>query len=249
LSSEFRPLEINDLTQDCFGIALALTFAVIFQETVMTEMHLTTIDSRSARIPPAETESARRTVLEQLYSRHSATLYNIALRKLGNPADAEDALQEGLLSAFKHFDQFKGNAQISTWLTSIVLNAARMQLRRRANRVFVSLDEHEGDNGFAWTEMIADAGPDPEEILRRIQTREVLERFVAQLSPKIRLAFRLRVLEGLTTREAAERLGISEGTLKAQFFRACAQLTPLLRRTLAPSVKSRRRVNAIPFVQ
>jgi RNA polymerase sigma-70 factor (ECF subfamily) len=224
-------------------------FALIFQEVVMTETHLRTIDSRSAPIPLARRESARRTALEELYSRHSTTLYSIALRKLGNPADAEDALQEGLLSAFKHFDQFKGTARISTWLTSIVLNAARMQLRRRSNRVFVSLDEHEGDKGFAWTETIADAGPDPEEILRRIQVREVLERFVAQLSPRIRLAFRLRVLEGLTIREAAERLGISEGTLKAQFFRACAQLTPLLRRTLAPSVKSRRRVNAIPFVQ
>jgi RNA polymerase sigma-70 factor (ECF subfamily) len=224
-------------------------FALIFQEVVMTETHLRTIDSRSAPIPLARRESARRTALEELYSRHSTTLYSIALRKLGNPADAEDALQEGLLSAFKHFDQFRGTAQISTWLTSIVLNAARMQLRRRSNRVFVSLDEHEDDQGFAWTEMIADPSPDPEEILRRIQVRNVLKRSMAQLSPKIRLAFRLRVLEGLTIREAAERLGISEGTLKAQCFRARAQLTPLLRRTLASRVKSRRPVNAIPFVQ
>ena len=210
----------------------------------MTDTHLTTSGAFAASISGTQAEDARRTVFEELFSRHSAALYNVALRKLGNPADAEDALQDGLLSAFKHFDQFKGAAQISTWLTSIVLNAARMQLRRPSNRRLVSLDDHEDDRGFARLEMIADAGPDPEEILRRIQVREVLERFAAKLSPSMRLAFRLCILEGLTTREAAERLGIGESTLKGRVFRARKQITPLLRGALASPVKSRRRVNA-----
>ncbi|HEY2544821.1 MAG TPA: sigma-70 family RNA polymerase sigma factor [Candidatus Acidoferrum sp.] len=209
----------------------------------MTETHLATIDSFRASIPAADTERARRDALEELYCRHSRALYKIALRKLGNPADAEDALQDGLLSAFKHFDQFKGDAQISTWLTSIVLNAARMQLRYRSRRRFVSLDEPENDEGFAVPEVLADAGPDPEESLRRTQVRQVLERSMAKLSPKIRLAFRLRILEGLTTQEAAERMGVSEGTLKAQFFRARTRITPLLRRALVSPPKTRKRVH------
>lgn len=171
-------------------------------------------------------------------------LYKIALRKLGNPADAEDALQDALLSAFRHFDQFKGDAQISTWLTTIVLNMARMQLRRRLNRRFASLVslETRDDEDFAMPEMIPDTAPDPEQTQQRVQLREFLERFAVKLSPKIRPAFRLRVLEGLTTREAAERLGISKTALKAQFFRARHQITPLLRRALISPVKGPKRL-------
>src|SRR5579863_10428221 len=64
-----------------------------------------------------------------------------AYRYLGNAADAEDAVQDALLSAYKHIDQFRGDAQISTWLTAIVSNAARMQLRKRPRQIHVSLDE------------------------------------------------------------------------------------------------------------
>lgn len=219
-------------------------FAVIFQETVMTDPQLTTTTAFGASISGTQAEDARRTVFEELFSRHSVALYNVALRKLGNPADAEDALQDALLSAFKHFDQFKGDAQVSTWLTSIVLNAARMQLRRSLNRRLVSLDDYENDRGFRMPEMIADAGPDPEEILWRIQARQVLERLAAKLSPSMRLAFRLCILEGLTTREAAERLGICKSTLKGRVLRARKQITPLLRGALASPIKSRKRVNA-----
>lgn len=202
----------------------------------MTEMQLTRCSSGTPS-SRASKENIRSIILEELYSRHSAMLYKIALRKLGNPADAEDALQDALLSAFRHFDQFKGDANISTWLTAIVLNMARMQLRRRLNRRFISL-EGWGDAGFAMSETIADTAPDPEQIRQRIQLREVLERLVIKLSPKIRPAFRLRVLEGLTTRETADRLGISETALKAQFFRARRQITPLLEKAFVSPVKS-----------
>lgn len=205
----------------------------------MSELHLT---RSGAGTPSSSTpkENIRSATFEELFSTHSATLYRIALRKLGNPADAEDALQDALLSAFRHFDQFKGEAQISTWLTTIVLNMARMQLRRRRNRRFVSLETRD-DEGSAISETIADTAPDPEQTRHRVQLREVLERVVARLSPKIRPAFRLRVLEGLTNREAAERLGISEPALKAQSFRARRQITPLLQKALISQVKSTKR--------
>jgi hypothetical protein len=70
---------------------------------------------------------------------------------------------------------------------------------------------------------------------------DVLEKFAVKLPKKIRPAFRLRVLEGLTTREAAERMGVSEGKLKAQFFRACRRITPLLRDVLVSPAKSKKR--------
>ena len=65
----------------------------------------------------------------------------IALRHLRNHADAEDAVQDALLSAYAHLDQFKGQAQMSTWLTTIVINAARLKLRQRSRNVHISLDE------------------------------------------------------------------------------------------------------------
>ncbi len=69
--------------------------------------------------------------LQDVLSRHLPLFYGRAYRHLGNAADAEDAVQDALLSAYKHLDQFKGQAQMSTWLTAIVTNCARMYLRRR----------------------------------------------------------------------------------------------------------------------
>ncbi len=188
--------------------------------------------------PVSQSESARRKALEELFSCYSAMLYKVALRKLGNQADAEDAVQDALLSAYKHLDQFKGNSHISTWLTTIVLNSARMQLRRRSINRFVPLDMYDA-RGLDFSETFADDSPDPEEILRKTQLREVLERSMLKLSPRIRAAFRLRIFEGLSTREAAERLGLSEGMLKARLFRALKQITPVLRIALAPRGKRR----------
>ena len=167
--------------------------------------------------------------LDALFSRYSPALYRMALRKLGNVEDAEDAVQDALLSAFKNMHQFRGDAQFSTWLGSIVLNSARMQLRRRTNHILVSLDEESKEGVPTWPEGLEDSAPDAEETLRETQTRESLERVVEKLPVRLRVAFRLRVFEGLTTSEAAAALGVPEGTLKAQFFRARRQVTAHMR--------------------
>src|SRR5271168_5415589 len=78
-------------------------------------------------------------------SRCLPSFYRNAYRHLGNAADAEDAVQDALLSAYKHLDQFQGQAQMSTWLTAIVTNSARMKLRRRPRLTNLSLDERFGE--------------------------------------------------------------------------------------------------------
>jgi RNA polymerase sigma-70 factor (ECF subfamily) len=165
----------------------------------------------------------------------SPTLYRIAFQKLGNAADAEDAVQDALLSAFKNLHQFRGDAQLSTWLGSIVLNCARMQLRRRTNHTFISLDEPGQEGMHNWPERLRDAGPDPEEALRRTQTRSGLERVVEKLPVRLRVAFRLRVFDGLTTSEAASALGVPVGTLKARFFRASRRVAADMRTLRFPN--------------
>src|SRR5258708_38794411 len=82
--------------------------------------------------------------LNQILASGLPPLYRRAYRILGNTADAEDAVQDALLAAYTHLDQFRGQAQITTWLTTIMLNCARLQLRRRAKHVQVSLDESTG---------------------------------------------------------------------------------------------------------
>lgn len=171
--------------------------------------------------------------LRDVLSRHLPLFYRRAYRYLGNEADAEDAVQDALLSAYKHLDQFRGQAQISTWLTAIVSNSALMQLRRRPRHTHISLDEPIGaDREYTLSEQLADRAPNPEEECRSSELSAHLRELLPQLSPPLRKTFQLRELDGLSTSEAARRLGVAEGTVKAQLARARAKLTKLMRRTL-----------------
>lgn len=177
--------------------------------------------------------------MQDILSRYLPRFYTSAYRYLGNAADAEDAVQDALLAGYKHLDQFKGDAQLSTWLTVIVTNCARMQLRRRPRHTHLSLDEPAGeDQEYCLSDRLAAAGPSPEEECHHSQLHERLLQSVAQLSPSLRRAFQLRDLEGLTVKEAAHTLGLSEGTVKAQLSRARAKLTRLMRQTLRPVHRS-----------
>jgi RNA polymerase sigma-70 factor (ECF subfamily) len=170
----------------------------------------------------------------------------MAFRKLGNAVDAEDAVQEALLSAYRHLDQFNGDAQMSTWLTTILINAARMQLRRRSRHIHVSLDEQLGDEQeYSLAEQIADEGPSPEEVCRHSELREHVRQLLPQLSVKLRKVFELRELDGLTTREVAVILGVPSGTVKAQLLRARAKLRELMRRPLEARFSSTHMSSAI----
>jgi RNA polymerase sigma-70 factor (ECF subfamily) len=177
--------------------------------------------------------------MQDVLSRYLPGFHSTAYRQLGNAADAEDAVQDALLAGYKHLDQFKGQAQMSTWLTSIVVNCARMQLRRRPRQPHASLDEPSGeDQEYCLSDRLADSGPSPEDECRNSELRRNLLQSVAQLSPSLRRAFELRDLDGRSVREAARTLGLAEGTVKAQLSRARVKLTRLMRRALRPKVHS-----------
>ena len=171
--------------------------------------------------------------LQDAFSRCLPLLHRTAYRYLGNAADAEDAVQDALFSAYKHLDQFRGQAQMSTWLVAIVSNCARMQLRRRPRQIHVSLNEQFGnDEGYTVADRLVDCAPSPEEEYRKAELRERIMQFSEELSPRLRRTFQLRDLDGLTTSEAAHILGVADGTVKAQVARARVKLTRLVRRTL-----------------
>ena len=172
--------------------------------------------------------SERAQELDSVVSRYLPMFYKRAFRFLRNAPDAEDAVQDALLSAYKHLGQFRGQAQLSTWLTTIVTNAARMQLRRRHDS-YLSLDEEQGEDGLTLSERLPDSKPSPEEVCSTTEARDRLVDGAKQLSPKLRRAFQLRDIDGLTTKEAALVLGVPQGTVKAQLARARAKLAGIIR--------------------
>jgi len=170
-----------------------------------------------------------RDALDTLFARHSGAVYQSALRLLGNHEDAEDALQEGMLAAFKNLRRFEGRSKFSSWLTRIVINAALMRLRSQRARPAVSMDEPLGEAGLTLGDQFSDTAPGPEELYARHELREMFEENLAQLPPEMRTAVVLRDVEGLSTQEAAETLGVPENTLKSRLHRARLQLAGRIR--------------------
>ena len=182
--------------------------------------------------------------LEQILASGQPSLYRRAYRILGNAADAEDAVQDALLAAYTHLDQFRGQAQISTWLTTIVLNCARLQIRRRLRHVQVSLDECTTDlQPVSGSERLADHRPNPEDECRESELSARLTHLHRYLSPTLRRTFQLRDVDGLSIRETARILGVPTGTVKAQSARARKRLKELMWRTLG--LRSRRLPNRL----
>src|SRR3981189_2327214 len=107
--------------------------------------------------------------VEALFRGYPRALFQTALRVLGNTEDAEDALQDGLLSAYRNLKRFEGRSQFSTWLTRIVINAALMRRRSAKARPAVSLDETPREDELPAAERFADDGPNPEQVFARTQ--------------------------------------------------------------------------------
>jgi RNA polymerase sigma-70 factor (ECF subfamily) len=166
--------------------------------------------------------------LESVISRYSPVLFQVALRRLRNVQDAEDAVQDALLSAHEHITQFEGRSQLSTWLTTIVTNVALMKLRRSSRHEMLSLDQDYANDDKVLVPQIKDTRPTPENCCAQAEMDERLRGAVAHLSPKLRAAIQLCDLEDLSTREAANLLGISSNALKSRVSRARAALGLLL---------------------
>jgi RNA polymerase sigma-70 factor (ECF subfamily) len=174
-------------------------------------------------------------------SQYLPSLHRYACRLLGNETDAEDAVQDALLAAFQHLNQFRGEAQLSTWLTAIVINCARMQMRKRSRYIQVSLDSRIGEaREYALSDTLMDHRPNPEDECHRSTLSARLMKSALQLSPILRKTFYLRFVYQLSICETARVLGVPTGTVKAQTARAKAKLQKLVRGVLHRGSSSRR---------
>jgi RNA polymerase sigma-70 factor (ECF subfamily) len=160
-----------------------------------------------------------------LVRKHRQPAYLLALKFIRNPEDAHEVVQESLLKAYLHLDQYQGDARFSTWLGRITLNEALMRIRRRPAREEISLDETPSPSASASpSSALRDTQEDPERAFRRSEYHQIIRGAVAKLAPGYRQVVVLRHLEECSTRETAEILGLTVTAVKTRLRRARVEL-------------------------
>ena len=158
--------------------------------------------------------------LEEVFVASRKRFLAIAYSILRNREDAEDAVQEAFLSAYRHVRSFEGRSALTTWLTRIVLNAALMIQRKRKPSVLQPLSENSDQREFQWTENIPSSEPDPEMVHAEREILQLISGILGQMKPVLRQAFTMTYFKELSSPEASAILGVSSGTFKARLFRA-----------------------------
>ena len=167
---------------------------------------------------------------EQLVKRYDRNVFRIAQHITQNREDAEDVVQDAFLKAYQNLAQFQGNSKFYTWLVRIAVNEALMKLRKRKSDKTVSMDEDvETEDGSVPRE-IADWSPNPEQLFKQSELNEILTKTIQGLPAGFRTVFVLRDVEGLSTEETADMLGLSIPAVKSRLLRARLQLRDRLTR-------------------
>ena len=165
-----------------------------------------------------------------LVKTHAGRMLAVARRMLGGEADAQDAVQEAFVSAFKGIERFAGGSRLSTWLHRIVVNAALMKLRSRKRRPEVPIeallpgfleDGHHHATPVEWEKSAQD-------LIESRETRDLVRQLIDQLPEDYRNVLLLRDIEELDTRESAELLGVTPNAVKIRLHRARLALRELL---------------------
>ena len=161
---------------------------------------------------------------EELVKRYDRNVFRIAQHITQNREDAEDVVQEAFLKAYGNLQQFQEQSKFYTWLVRIAVNEALMKLRRRKPERTVSLDEDIKTEDDSLPREIADWSPNPEQQYTQAELREILSKTIQGLPPGFRTVFVLRDVEGLSTEETADALGLSIPAVKSRLLRARLQL-------------------------
>lgn len=169
------------------------------------------------------------TELNDLFAACLPKLKKAAQKMLRNEQDSEDALQDGLLLAFRNLRQFQGRSAFSTWLHSIIRNSTRMHYRKATtqDRAFVELAAPEGPS-FADTKCV-ERRPSPEELCIQNERSDILRKTSRELPARYRVAFNCVHLEDLGEKETARKLGITCSAVKTRLHRSRRILTARIR--------------------
>jgi RNA polymerase sigma-70 factor (ECF subfamily) len=172
--------------------------------------------------------SGDRHAFDRLMRRHNRRLYRLARAALRDDAEAEDALQEAYLAAYRSIGQYRGEASLSTWLSRMVLNECFARLRKSKRRQNVVPMEASDDMDT----MAGDDRDAPDRVVHRSELRALIEKKLDELPEDYRVAFVMRAVEELSVEEAAACLGVPEATVRSRHFRAKG----LLRESLAREI-------------
>ncbi len=168
----------------------------------------------------AEAKAGNYAAFEELVNRYEKKIYRLGLNITGNPEDAEEVLQEAFLKAFEHLPEFREDSRFYTWIVRIAVNEGLMKLRKRRSDRSVPIEDSVDDEGDVMPREFADWRPNPEEQLARSELEMILSQAAHSLPPTFRTVFFLRDVEGLSTQETAEMLGLTVSAVKARLFRA-----------------------------
>jgi RNA polymerase sigma-70 factor, ECF subfamily len=170
----------------------------------------------------------------ELTNRYERRIFRLTMNITQNREDAEDATQDAFMKAFQHLDNFEGGSRFYTWLVRIAVNEALMRLRKRRPNV-TSLDQPVATEEDLIPREIEDWGPTPEQRYARSELNSILTSAIGELDPIFRTVFLLRDVEGLSTEETAEMLGVSVPAVKSRLLRSRlklrAKLHPIFRQS------------------
>jgi RNA polymerase sigma-70 factor (ECF subfamily) len=159
-----------------------------------------------------------RRAFEPLVRRHERRVFRVALAVLGNVEDAEEAMQDTFIKAYRHLDQFRGESRFTTWLTRIAVNQALQ--KRQARKESVSLDESPNVASRPLPGRFEPWTADPEKLYGKQEIRQLVEGAIQALPPIYRETLVLRDIEEMSSEEAAEAFGIKVPALKSRLLRA-----------------------------
>jgi RNA polymerase sigma-70 factor, ECF subfamily len=192
----------------------------------------------SRKLEEIRGESPRNGALEEMFVTSHKRFVAVAHSILRNGEDAEDAVQEAFLSAYRHWRSFEGRSALRTWLTRIVLNAAFMIQRKRKRKLFTihPLPENSNSREVNGTENIPASQPDPEMVHAERETLQFIDGILGKMKPMLRQAFTMTYYDELSGPEACAVLGVSAGTFKARLFRAKRELLNQAQRALVAPI-------------
>ncbi len=171
---------------------------------------------------------------ETLMRRHNGKLFRVARSILRDDTEAEDALQDAYLDAYRHMGDFRGGSHLGTWLTRIVINQALMRLRKqKRDRVVVAFGNRDATEPHQTEADVADdKSESPSSATLRAEVRRMLERRIDELPLAFRTVFVMREVEDMTVEETADCLGIPATTVRTRLFRARGMLREALARDM-----------------
>lgn len=205
-------------------------------QTLGTQTAATEADDMTELVHSAQTGNAE--AFARLVELHQKRVFRVAYSILRSWEDAEDAVQDIFVKAFEHLRGFQGKSSFATWITRIAVNESLMQVRRRRHKT-VSLDEPVQQSEREVTFDVADLGLNPEQLANQGELRAILAKALDELCPALRLVFVLRDMEGLSTEETAEVIGIRVPAVKTRLLRARLALRAKLQKRFSMSKSAR----------